>query len=258
MFTRWDQIEDWIRDNGFKHWAFYKENPDGKDRLANNRILDSNHYGDDYEDKIAMTRKYLEQYGAKAWGVGWRLPNGTQEGLVCEVVLSGGYPGAAPAGVGQSVQPLDIQGFKDEIRESIRREMQMENFERERKEFEQERKEFREMESGVWGLIVQKIGMPLLATMQQKRMVAGVDADAPVHADPVQPIIPNNAPEQHEDPEETQEPEVFTDEESDKLFDLMKRFKAVEPDYMRLLEAVVTMAENGDITYTTAKGFLVK
>ena len=38
----------------------------------------------------------------------------------------------------------------------------------------------------------------------------------------------------------------------------MVRFKAVEPDYLQLIEAVVKMAESGDSMYNMAKGMLLK
>ena len=86
------------------------------------------------------------------------------------------------------------------------------------------------------------------------RKVAGVDANEPVHA---APIVADRGEEQQPEEAEPQE-EVFTDEESEKLFDLMARFKKVEPRYLELIEAVVTMAENGDGTYNVAKGVLLK
>ena len=54
-----------------------------------------------------------------------------------------------------------------------------------------------------------------------------------------------------------QQQEIFTEQEADKLFDLMARFKQAEPQYMEMIEKVVAMAENGDATYKMAKSVLV-
>ena len=87
--------------------------------------------------------------------------------------------------------------------------------------------------------------------------VAGVDADEPVRAQRIVAERPEQQ-EQEQEPEQPEQEAPFTDEEAEQLMALMVRFKAVEPDYLKLIESVVTMAENGDATYNMAKGFLIK
>ena len=77
-----------------------------------------------------------------------------------------------------------------------------------------------------------------------------MDTEAPVHAAPIHAVEPEITDEMKD--------QIFTDTESDKLFELMARFKAVEPQYLQLIENVVVMAEKGDPTYNMAKNFLVK
>jgi hypothetical protein len=133
--------------------------------------------------------------------------------------------------------------------------MEAQKYKEERAAFEKEKKEFEEEKKSTIGALVHyfaPIGQQLLQRHMMPR-VAGVDVEEPVHAAPIVVDKPEDAPE-HE--EENESP--FTDEEEAKIFDLMCRFKKIEPDYLSLLESVVKMAESGDTTYTMAKGFLVK
>lgn len=258
MFTSWSQIEEWITDNGFKHWIFYNKDPEGLDDKASNKVLDSNNYGEDMEDKLAMTRKYLEKYGGKVWGRGFDKPLSSQGGMVCEARIEQTYQqlptsGVAPAQMTQQ----EIGALRDSISKEIRAQIKAEQYEAERKQFESEKRQFEKDKQSVLGMLVGYLApyVPVLNGAASRRMVAGIDADAPVEADPLQPIVPKNAPEAQEpEPEE----EIFTDEESEKLFALMARFKKAEPEYLQLIEAVVEMAEKGDGMYSAARAMLLK
>ena len=254
-------MEAWIRDNGFPRWIFYRNNPQDRDEKANDKIIDSNNFTvSDLEDKIAMTKKYLQMAGGHAWGVGFSKPLAIQDGIVCEVRLEAEMPAS---GVG--MQPVqNIGEITEQLRKSITAEMdakwKQREYERERKDFEERKRVFEEKEESVWGLLVNKLAPVAVAALQNKnlaaglRNVAGVDTQEDVHVSDIIPTAPEHEPEQPAQ----EEPEVFTDEEADKLFALLARFKNVEPRYMELIEAVVTMAENGDKTYDMAKGFLLK
>ena len=262
MFTKWDQVEQWIRDNGFKKWIFYKNDPERRDEKANDRIADSSYYGEDIEDKLAMTKKYLENAGGRAFGVGFNSTGGSTCGVVCEVRLEQTYQPAATSGIGGA---QDIEGLRDSITREVRAQIKNEQYEAERKAFEKEKKEFEEKEHAVWGLIVNKLApaaMGMLAGRAPMRNVAGVDTEEPVHAAPIV-VDPQPKEEKPEDAPDASEQELidaannFTDEEAEELNELMSRFKKVEPDYLKLLRRVVEMAESGDSTYEMAKKFLV-
>lgn len=258
MFTTWDQVKSWIEDNSFQHWIFYKSNPDERTDRANDIIIDSNNFVvSDYGDKLAMTEKYLKMYGSRVYGVGFKAPSAKVDGMYCEVRIED-TPTVQPtiAGLGGY---SSIGELRESLTKEIRATIEAENYKREKAEFEKAKKEFEEEKKTAMGALVHyfaPIGQMMLQNkVAPMRQVAGVDAEQPVH---VQPMIPDAAPaaQAAEAPEQEQSP--FTDEEADKLFELMARFKKVEPQYMQLLEAVVTMAENGDSTYTMAKGFLIK
>ena len=267
MLTTWDQVREWIEDNNFERWIFYTKNPENRDKdKACDKLIDSNAFPSDREDKIAMTEKYLRRYGDRVWGVGFKSANYSGDGTVCtariEPVMPANGVGAAP------FSQENIGEIEDRLRRSITSELEAkwaaQKAAEERAAFEREKKEFQAEKESVIGLVVQKIAPFAAAALSghsmrnNLRAAAGLDTDAPIEADPVQPIHAK-APEQKEElPVEEPEQSPFTDQEADQLFELMARFKAVEPDYMRLLEAVVTMAESGDTTYTMAKGVLLK
>ena len=262
MFTTWDQVKDWIVDNNFPHWIFSTK-PFGEDAKDNIKVIDSNQFTvSDFQDKLDMTEKYLRMYGDKLYGVGFKTPLNVQGGIICEVRLQN--EAVAPAaGVGMT-QMLGGYGSIGELRESITKEIratiELENLKKREAEVERREKELDADRQSAMGAIIHYFAPIGQMMMQQKmgvpmRQVAGVDTDGPAH---VQPMIPDAAPAEQLAQEPEQEQSPFTDEEADKLFELMARFKKVEPQYMELLEAVVTMAESGDSTYNMAKGFLVK
>lgn len=251
MFNKWQQVEDWITDNRFKRWIFYKSNPDSKadGERSNDKIVDSKFYNDDaLDEKLRLTKKYLEQWGGRAYGVAFQGETATTGGAQCVVCLD---EVAAPVQVSgaAAVSGADIDQIKAQVREQVRTEFERQAYERERKNFEQERKEFERDKNSAIGLMVGYL-KPVISALANKR-VAGVDAEGDVQAARIRPI---DQPEQ----EQPEQAGVFTDEEADKLNAVMERFKAVEPRYLELLEAVVSMAESGNEMYNSAKQMLLK
>ena len=259
MFTKWQQVEDWIRDNRFQRWIFYKNNPDSKadGERSNDKIVDSKFYNDDpLEDKLRLTQKYLEQWGNRAYGVAFQSTTATTGGAQCVVYIDGASTQQPQqAAVGAIGAAVDVEAIKAQVREQIQTEFDKREYERERKKLDQERKEFERDKNSAIGVMVGYL-KPIIEGLGQRR-VAGVDSTTDVQAHRITPIE-DEQPEQEQFAEEVQEQSVFTDEEGDKLFSLMERLKAVEPDYMQLLEAVVTMAEANDSTYQMARSFLLK
>lgn len=251
MLTSFDQVRDWITDNGFKRWVLYR------DRSRNEKIIDSAAFTvSDMEDKISMTEKYLRMAGGNAYAAGATTMGKDDLTTVTEIRLADAVQAQPTAGVGNPYPALNEDAIAARVRKEVEAEYNKREYERRAADLEKREKEFAEKENSAMGAIIRcfaPVGQAMMAKSGLLRNVAGVDTDAPVTADPVKPI-------ERKEPE-TQEPEqedVFTDEESDKMYELMVRFKKVEPDYMRLIERVVEMAESGDGTYTMAKGFLLK
>lgn len=258
MLTTFSDVREWITDNGLKRWALYR------DSLRKEKILDSNAFPSDMEDKIAMTEKYLRAAGGHAYAAGGTTCGANDMDLTMEIRLQdaavqpaqgvgGGYPS-----IGELTQTITKQ---------VRAEIEAERWKEREKEIERREKEFAEKEASVLGVIVSKlapVAQQLIsgAKQPQYRMTAGVDTEEPVHANPIIVDKPQDAPE-----EEMRESEIeatgspwddFTEEEGAELGELLSRFKKVEPEYLIMIRKVVEMAEAGDATYNMAKGFLVK
>ena len=250
MLTTWDQVQEWITENGFKRWVLYR------DRSRTEKIIDSNAFPvSDMEDKLAMTEKYLRLAGGNAYAAGSTTGAQAELNVTTEIRLQEAQ--AQPTnGIGGEMSIGELtRSITESVTKQIRAEMEAQKYKEERAAFEKEKAEFEEEKKSTIGALVHyfaPIGQQLLQRHMIPR-VAGVDAEEPVHAAPIVADRPGEAPE-HE--EENESP--FTDEEEAKIFDLMCRFKKIEPDYLSLLESVVKMAESGDTTYTMAKGFLVK
>lgn len=266
MFTKWQQVEDWILDNRFKRWVFFKNDPEKSDDRGNNKVLDSNLWGEEtIDEKLRFTKKYLEQWGSRAYGLAFQNEKANSGGVQCVVYIEQApqscaqpapaqQPTQAPvAGVGMyGIGSPELEQLKAQIREQVETEFDKREYERKRKEFDEEKREFERDKNSAIGLMVGYL-KPVISALGQKR-VAGLDAEEDVRAERVAPVAPQEEPTT----EEVQEEEVFTEEEGEKLFALMARFKQVEPDYMMLLERVVTMAETNDNMYQMARGMLLK
>lgn len=250
MLTSFEQVRQWVIDNGFKRWVLYK------DFTKTEKIIDTAGLTvADIPEKIAMTEKYLRWAGGHAYAAG-ATSNATSDlNVVCEIRLADEAPAQQPtAGIGFSTQ--DIGAIEERLRKQIKAEIAQEQYEKERAEFEKERKEFEKEKQSTMGLLVGYLApyIPVLNSAKQGRLVAGTpaDTDKPIHA---QPII---AEEQEPEQEEPSVWDEFTEEEAEEMAALMARFKKVEPDYIKLLTSVVEMAESGNPMYATAKGFLCK
>lgn len=254
MFTKWSQVENWIRDNGLTSWRFSYDKTgtqttaDGEEKqVRSNRLaILSDAFPGDLEEKIALTkRRLIDENNQVLYGYGKRGKENT--GLMyCEVRLVEEIqqPGTQAVSSVPQYPVFDEEKMMAKIRKEVQLEYENQRYQEERKAFEKERKEFEDEKKSAIGALVHFMS-PVVGALMGKG-VAGVDATAPVDAAPINPVV-----------ESVEDVELFTEDEQEKLFDLMARFKAVEPRYLELIERVVTMAENGDKTYDMAKGFLL-
>ena len=254
MFTKWSQVENWIRDNGLTSWRFSYDKTgtqttaDGEEKqVRSNRLaILSDAFPGDLEEKIALTkRRLIDENNQVLYGYGKRGKENT--GLMyCEVRLveEVQQPGTQAVSSVPQYPVFDEEKMMAKIRKEVQLEYENQRYQEERKAFEKERKEFEDEKKSAIGALVHFMS-PVVGALMGKG-VAGVDATAPVDAAPINPVV-----------ESVEDVELFTEDEQEKLFDLMARFKAVEPRYLELIERVVTMAENGDKTYDMAKGFLL-
>lgn len=262
MFTNWEQIESWIKDNNFAHWIITRNKPD--EEKKNDIIVDSNFYTGDDADKIAMTKKYLVLNGGRGWAIGFRTPNTTVGGVIAEIRLE--VDEQPTQGIGaQNIQPLNIGEVEDRIRRQVMSEIREQDYTKRLGELEKREKEFEAEKQSALGAFVHMIS-PVAKLMMERHLipkVAGIDVEAPVVVDPIrvrkdkpaqEPEQPQTETVEEAEPETEENP--FTDEEADALFSLCERWKKADPDYMTCFAKIVEMAESGDSNYALAKKFL--
>ena len=256
MLTTFDQVREWITDNGLKRWMLFR------DYSRKEKILDSNAFPSDVADKIAMTEKYLRRSGGYAYAAGGTTNAASEMDVVAEIRLQDAAV-QPTQGVGGSGYP-SIGELTQTITKQVRAEIEAERWKERQKEIERREKEFAEKEASVLGVIVNKlapVAMQLVggAKQPQYRMTAGLDTQEPVHANPIIVDKQQDAPEHKqadgpETEEETKSPwDDFTEEEGAELGELLARFKRVEPEYLPMIRKVVVMAESGDKNYQIAR-----
>lgn len=255
----WGEVQQWMQDNSIVRW-----NLDRNKNSDNNFAFSYNKDKSPEENMLNFESALNRHAGEVLYLTGWRSESAKTGGFSATVLYEarGSQPiqTAQPtAGVGS----IDTETLKADIRREIKNEFDQERLARERKEFDEAKRDFEAKQNSVIGLLVNyfaPVAQQLAGKLNPMPRVAGLDATGVE----TEPIRVKHTPEAHEDPKDPAAPEaeveveVFSDEEADKLFELLARFKKVEPNYMQLIEAVVRLAEANDATYTMAKGFLLK
>lgn len=266
-----DNLIKWITNNGLIRWSISTKES-GSD---NARIFESNPEAS-REAELERMRSVLELSTNANLYVFGAVKEGKTVGNFSE--RWNNIPdGEAVAGlppVQQVQQPVVVEGTitKEELEIRIKKaieEYQFKldkiKFEEEKKEFRAEKKEFDDFKNGAIGQIIER-AMPYLGKimpLKQQQPVAAVAGvgDTVVNAVPVQPVAAQGKTGCVEE-------EVFTDEEGDKLYDLMAKYKKFDPDnFLNVLEKLVTIATEGKpivimngmvkLTYTEIRDMLL-
>lgn len=258
IFSNFDAVRAWIEDNKLSRYNFRAGKSASEDR--NNYIFLYDEDSSPEENMLNLERRLEAHAGLRIYGQGWRKLNSNVGGVVCEVQYGREddqlqqirkllYGNSQGVGMPLMNQTVDKDELERSITEKLTMQFKLQEMEKERKDFERERKEFEAEKTGVIGALVQYFAPVAQALLQKQGLmkVAGTN----VEAEKITPVA--DAPET-----ETTDPDDLPDEESEKAYALLVRFRKVEPQYLELLESVVTMAENGDSMYTTAKSFLIK
>ncbi len=103
-------------------------------------------------------------------------------------------------------------------------------------------KEFKRNQEGIVGILVDKFS-PFISSFMPRAAVAGVESPTPVEPIPVKTMTVDEA---IEEAREEEEPEIFTDEEADRLMAAMARFKEADADYLEVLESFVKFVCSGE------------
>ena len=251
IFDKFDRVRDWIEDNRLVKYQF-RSKPASPDSRENNFIFVYNPDASQQENLRMLEKRLSEHGGQRLYGTGFRSDKTTVGGMECIVQ----YPDRTEQDSdmmarlhGMIGQPaFDREELERSITEKIEMKYKLARLEDERKDFERERKEFQEEKNNAIGALIQYFAPVAQAILERKGLakVAGTDV-------PAERIVPVD-----DEPEQTPDPDDLPEEEASQAYELLKRFRKVEPNYLQLLESVVTMAENGDTMYATAKTFLIK
>lgn len=102
-------------------------------------------------------------------------------------------------------------------------------------------KEFKRSQEGIIGILVKK-AEPFISQFMPHAAVAGVESPTPVA-----PIPAKTMPAESDTmPMSVEEPDVFTEEEADRLFSVMARYKEADPEYLEVLESFVNLVCSGE------------
>lgn len=263
----WGDIQAWMQDNGITRWNISRT----QDKQDNNNVFVYDKEKNAEENKLICERALERFAGDVLYLVGWRTGEAKTGGFSATILYQSN--GAQTDTQHAQVRGFGLYGIDGEfdrngliadITNRVRNEYDRLEIQRlqkqldeERKSFRDEQKEFEREKVGTIGILVEKCAPYLKALAGRHGIelpkVAGLDAEDDVRVARIKAKL-----EEQEEEQQEQEQNVFTDEEADKLFALMERFKKVEPDYLRLIQSVVEMAEQGDNTYTMAKQFLLK
>lgn len=269
-----------MQDNEIRRWTISRTQA----TQDNNNVFVYNKDKNEEENKLLCERALERFAGDVLYMVGWRTDAAKTGGFSATILYDSAKQQSAPTvtpqmqvgglyGVGGSI---DMDGLTRDLTARIRNEYDRAEITRlqkqlddDRKQLRDEQREFEREKVGTIGILVDKFA-PYLKVVAGKHglelpKVAGIDADeditAPrIKAQPQEPQEGSDIPTSRNTdiPNESEEQSPFSDEEADELFALMERFKAVEPDYLKLIRSVVELAEAQDNTYTMAKSFLLK
>lgn len=248
----WNSLKEFIDVNGIARWNISRS----RGNQSNDNVFLYN--GEQsLEENTQKTARLLEMFaGDVLYFSGWNNEKSRTNGFSAVIQ----YPQRNATSWQRQELANGINGTFDrdtitaDIRRQLKNEFDEERLSRERKEFEERKRDFDSKQESIMGLLVHylaPVAQQLAGHLSLPR-VAGIDAEEPVQAQPIHAAGTNEETGE----EAYKETEPFEDSEADKLNELMKRFKAVEPKYLVLLEQVVTMAENGDRNYMMAKQFM--
>ncbi|GEM_PF-1915363 len=261
----WGDIQAWMQDCGIQRWSISRTQA----TQDNNNVFVYDKDKSDDENKLICERAFDRFAGDVLYLTGWRTKDAKTGGFSAMILYdkTGGnnanqtatIGGLGLYGVGGQ---LDIDGLTRDLPARIRNEYDRAEITRlqkqiddERKQLRDEQREFEREKVGTIGILVDKFS-PYLKAVAGKYMdlpkVAGVDADGDIEAARIRPADPQDVQTA------VQNEDDFTDEEAEELLVLMQRFKQAEPEWLKLIRAVVEMAEKGDTTYIMAKQFLLK
>lgn len=253
--SNWQDVKEWIEDNKLQRYSFRTE----KQADRSNCVIFAYDTQDTPEENLRLCEKRLAAAtGQHLYGTGFRTQTANTGGLYVEVLYTGAQMPVYGVGAGMigALAPIDEEALSSRIRKEIKQEMELESLRKREKDIEAREKEYEAQKASVLGGIFSYLAPYIPQILGANTMANVAGAGGPVQAERIVPTEPATATDTEE--AEAVNPDDLPDEEAQKVYELIKRFRKVEPDYLSLIESVVKMAESGDAMYGAAKSFLVK
>lgn len=256
MITTFEQLEQLVRACNLTHWVVSRNDNyrfGGEGGEANNsKVVDSDFYGPDLDQQLAMTKTVLERCPGRLYFYGWA--DRKKSGAICEELI---FNNAAVQGVGAfglgfaAPAPAQLPMIdRDEMKRQIMIELENERYKQEKADFIKERDEFEKEKAGAIGILLQH-AKPILSALAGRNVTQRVGV-----LDGGDDALDEHIKAQQAQEEEQEEDSPFTDEEAEELMTLLADFKAIEPEYLVMIRRVVAMAKTKDPMYDYAKKFL--
>lgn len=259
-----DKLIEWLKLNNIFHWSLHLT----ANTQANNKVfesVDDARLEDEFERMRQVTslcanrELYIYARQAKAGN------NNNYSEKWCNLPENAAnVSGINNQNAGVPIGYISNDEFERRLEARLleeRNRRDREEFERERKAFLDEKKEYEREKSHVIGYVVDKLSpvvngiLGLEPKADGYRRVAGVNfpveanrieaKDIPSDGGADDAVDPSTVPSNESDAPDP-EPQVFEDEEADKLFALMQRYKEFDPEYLSVIEKIVNIATSGE------------
>ena len=239
-----DKVIEWLDLNGIETWSVSTS----KDKQSNNYIFKSNDDAPIKDEQARMIQTLALTSNPNLFIFG-KKKGASNSANYCEMFSNNNTTVFSEQQPTQSIGTVYQDTINTMVANAVERERmnwEKKELEREREEVRAMRQEYEEQTSSVIGLIIQKaapIIQSIMGISQQQVAIGAVDSEKQVQA---KPIAVQKDVEEIEEPEENEIMEDFSDEESDKIFELAERWKSVDENYLNVMERIVEFAESGD------------
>ena len=237
-----NNVINWLDLNGIEQWTVYC----GAGKNGQGKIFESD-FEMPRDSEIERFKKVMLYSENAVMTVHGKNNPKQQTGIFIETWSNAAAPSAMSIGAAPA---FDADYLDSKIKAAVAEERliwrEKELAKRESELAEAER-EYKRNSEGVWGIILEKAA-PLLSHIMPRAAVAGVPG-TPTPAAPI-PVreVPAKASEFTAEPQQgetTVEEDVFTDDEADRLMTAMARFKAVDPEFVEVVEGLVDFVCSG-------------
>lgn len=238
-----DKVIEWLDLNGIETWSVSTS----KDKQSNNYIFKSNDEASIKDEQARMIQTLALTSNPNLFIFG-KKKGASNSANYCEMFSNNNTTVFSEQHPTQSIGTVNQDTINTMVANAVERERmnwEKKELEREREEVRAMRQEYEEQTASVVGLLIKKaapIIQSIMGVSQQQVAIGTLDAEKQVKAKPI--VVEKSADE--EEPETDEMDDVFTEEESDKLFELAERWKAVDADYLNVMERIVEFAESGE------------